>query len=90
MRGKMDGFEKLTQHLISRLKTYSLIEFYHEEKTLNSQVSKLRESLDDFNIYLPKTQVIMKDEQRATKDIIVDLRERLAGLITKVNHDFAL
>lgn len=90
MRTKMDTFEGHAKQLISRLKTYSLIEFFHEEKKLHKEVGKLRDSLDDFNIYLPKTQVIMKDEEKAKKDIIVDLRERLAGLITKVNHDFAL
>lgn len=34
--------------------------------------------------------MIIKDENRAKKDIIVDLRERLAGYIVKLKHDFAL
>ena len=47
-------------------------------------------SLDNFNIYLPQTQVIIKDVKRAEKDIMVDLRERLNGYVMTLNHDFAL
>ena len=32
----------------------------------------------------------MKDVQRAEKDILVDLRERLNGYIIRLQHDFAL
>ena len=32
----------------------------------------------------------MKDKKRALNDIMVDLRERLAGYIIKLNHSFAL
>jgi len=32
----------------------------------------------------------MKDEKRAEKDIMVDLRERLNGYIIKLSHQFAL
>lgn len=39
MRSKMDTFEARAKHLVGRLKTYSLIEFFHEEKTLHDQVT---------------------------------------------------
>lgn len=57
---------------------------------MGERIRKLRESLDSFNIYLPKTQVIMKDEKRAEIDIMVDLKERLNGYIVRLNHEFAL
>ena len=90
MRAKMDMFEARTKALVSKLHTYSLIEFFHEEELLHENIHKLKEGLDDFNIYLPRSQVIMKDERKAEKDIMVDLRERLNGYIVKLNHDFAL
>jgi len=34
--------------------------------------------------------VILKDEFRAEKDIMVDLRERMNGYIIRLNHEFAL
>lgn len=34
MRSKMDFFEHKTKTLVSKLQTYSLIEFYHEQRTL--------------------------------------------------------
>ena len=55
MRAKMDAFEKETRDLVSKLSTYSLIEFYHEENTLFEQIQTLKTSIDDFNIYLPQT-----------------------------------
>ena len=57
---------------------------------LEKRIAHLRASLDDFNIYLPETQVIMKDENRAKKDIVVDLRERLNSYVIRLNHNFAL
>ena len=65
MRAKMDDFEKQTKALVNKLQTFSLIEFFHEQQTLQDHISKLKDSLDDFNIHLPQTQVIMKDELRA-------------------------
>ena len=55
MRAKMDKFEKQTRDLVSKLRTYSLVEFYHEEGTLHEQIMALKTGLDDFNIYLPQT-----------------------------------
>ena len=57
---------------------------------MQEQIEKLKDGLDEFNTYLPETQVIMKDEKRAEKDIMVDLRERLNGFIVKLDHKFAL
>ena len=34
MREKMDIFEQKTRALVSKLQTYSLVEFYHEQQTL--------------------------------------------------------
>lgn len=53
MRDKMDNFEKQTRDLVSRMNTYSLVEFYYEENTLHEQINALKTKLDDFNIYLP-------------------------------------
>ena len=90
MRAKMDHFENQTKALVQQLKTYSLVEFFHEETAMQSRIAELMNSLDNFNIYLPQTQVIIKDVKRAEKDIMVDLRERLNGYIMTLNHDFAL
>ena len=75
---------------MSKLHNFSLIEFFHEERTLEQRIEQLRASLDDFNIYLPEAQVIIKDEARAAKDIMVDLRERLNSYVIRLNHDFSL
>jgi hypothetical protein len=55
MRTKIDMFESRTKALVSKLRTYSLVEFFHEEDKLNENMLVLKESLDDFNIYLPET-----------------------------------
>jgi len=34
MRDKMDRFELHTKELVKKLKTYSMVEFFHEEETL--------------------------------------------------------
>ena len=90
MRRKIDVFETRTKALVNKLRTFSLVEFFHDEAKLNDNMKTLKESLDDFNIYLPATQIIMKDKLRAEKDIMVDMRERLNGYIIKLSHDFAL
>ncbi len=90
MRRKIDMFESRTKALVNKLRTFSLVEFFHDEDKLNENMKILKESLDDFNIYLPATQIIMKDKLRAEKDIMVDMRERLNGYIIKLSHDFAL
>jgi hypothetical protein len=43
------------------MQKYSLIEFYHEENDLQKKVKQLHENLDQFNVYLPHTQVVMED-----------------------------
>ena len=50
----------------------------------------MKDSLDEFNIYLPATQIVMKERAKAEKDIQVDLRERLNSYIARVDHSFAL
>ena len=90
MRARMDDFETQTKALIKKLQTYSLIEFFHEEQSMGDRIDQLRLGLDDFNIYLPRTQVIIKDYAKAEKEIMVDMRERLNGYIARLNHDFAL
>lgn len=55
MRSKMDLFESQVKSLVKKLQTYSLIEFFHEERTLSDRIDHLKASLDDFNIYLPQT-----------------------------------
>lgn len=54
------------------------------------RITELKAGLDDFNIYLPRTQVIIKDYSKAEKEIMVDMRERLNGYIARLNHDFSL
>ena len=36
MRAKMDKFEKETHSLVGKLKTYSMVEFYHEENVMKN------------------------------------------------------
>ena len=52
----------------------------------------MKTGLDDFNIYLPQTSVILKeaDTKKALNAIAVDLKSRLSGYIEKIDHDFAL
>lgn len=38
---------------------------------------------------MPNSFVVMEDLKKATKDIKVDLRERLNGYIQKIDHQFA-
>lgn len=90
MRAKMDNFEGTTKRLLSQLKSYSLIEFFHEETAIKKEIKTLSEGLETFNMYLPKTQIKVEDEVKARKDITVDLRERLTGYISKIDHSFAL
>ena len=92
MRAKMDNFEKETKYLVQKLGTYSLVEFFHEESWLQQKINRLKIGLDDFNIYLPQTKVILKEEntRKALENITVDIRERLAGYIVKLDHRFAL
>lgn len=90
MRSKMDNFEMKSRQLVQKLQTFSLIEFFHEEHAMSNQIEHLKHGLDDFNIYLPQTAVIIKDLKKAEKEIMVDMRERLNGYITRLNHDFAL
>lgn len=89
-RNKMDNFENETKRLVQSLSTYSLLEFFHEEEQLKEKIDKLRRGLDQFNIYLPKTQVLMQDVDHAKNAIVVDLRERINSYIGKVDHNFAL
>ena len=92
MRDKMDHFETQTKNLIHELGTYSLIEFFHEEDRLEQKIKRLSQSLNDFNMYLPQTKVILQEEnaKKALNDITVDVRERLNGYIVKLNHRFGL
>ena len=90
MRAKMDNFEQSTKTLLGQLKSYSLIEFFHEEAEIKRKIKELSVGLEDFNMYLPETQVKVEDEEKAKKDIIVDLRERINSYIMKIDHQFAL
>ena len=53
MRAKMDTFEQKSKSMVHKMHTYSLIEFFHEERNLANQIDALKLGLDDFNIYLP-------------------------------------
>ena len=61
LRASMDNFEQKTKRLVTDLSKFSIIEFYHEEKDLQMQITLLKDSLDEFNTYLPATQIIMKE-----------------------------
>lgn len=86
----MDNFEGLTRKVINNIKKYSLIEFYHEENDLQKRIKQLNDSLEQFNVYLPNTCIVLQDPKKAVNDIKVDLRERLNGYIQKVDHSFGL
>ena len=53
-------------------------------------MKQLHENLDQFNVYLPHTQVVMEDASKAERDIKVDLKERINSYIQKIDHGFAL
>ena len=46
LRASMDQFEAKTKRLVGDLSKFSTIEFYHEEKELQQEITKLKESLD--------------------------------------------
>jgi len=48
----------MTRKIISNMKKYSLIEFYHEETGLQKKIKQLFDSLDQFNAYLPNSVIV--------------------------------
>lgn len=52
---KMDSLEHRLDKVVSIMKKYNVMEFFHEERELNQQLDTFRNDLDSFNIYLPKT-----------------------------------
>ena len=61
LRASMDHFEAKTKRLVGDLSNYSTVEFFHEEDYLKKEISNLRDSLDEFNTYLPSTKIVMQD-----------------------------
>ena len=61
----MDGFENSIRTLVSSLRDYSLLEFYHEEKDIKTTIKRLSDQLESFNVYLPKTKLVVEDFETA-------------------------
>ena len=89
-RSKMESFEKNVKKLVSYLKNFSLIEFYHEEKSINKQMKDLTGKLDNFEGYLPKTKLMATEIETVKNKIKVEVRDRIKGLIKDVDHSFAI
>ena len=89
-RSKMDSFEQTTKKLISNLKSFSLIEFYHEEENINNQMKNMSDRLDkDLEGYLPKSALIPTDMEKAASKIKIEIKDRIKSLIKTIDHDFA-
>ena len=86
----MESFEKNVKKLVSYLKNFSLIEFYHEEKSINKQMKDLTGKLDNFEGYLPKTKLMATEIETVKNKIKVEVRDRIKGLIKDVDHSFAI
>lgn len=55
---------------MSNLKSFSLIEFYHEEENINSQIKNMSDNLDKELVgYLPKSAIIPTDMRITTAKI---------------------
>jgi hypothetical protein len=86
----MDTFERNMKGLISNLRQYSLLEFYHEESHIKKSIRSLSEQLEHFDLYLPKSAVIIENAGFAKSQIKIDLKERINSYVTKVDHSFSL
>ena len=86
----MQTFEKEMRQMASRLKQYSLIEFYPEEEELKRKINKMASGLESFSLYLPKARIICKDLPKAFIQIKVELKERFQSLVEKIDHSFSL
>jgi hypothetical protein len=64
LRNQMNTFEADLKTLTKNLHKYSLIEFYHEEKELKHKILEMSRSLENLNLYLPKSKVICQDLQK--------------------------
>ena len=78
---KMTGIENRLKKLVENMKNYSIMEFYHEKDDLELTMRGFKHDLDSFNIYLPGSVLAVDDMFTASKNIMVDLRERINGYV---------
>ena len=90
MEDKLQGFENKLKDMVSKLSKFSLVEFYHEEIEIKSQIRKLSGGLEDFSLYLPSSRLVVSDLALAQQTIKVEMRERFKTLIERVDHSFGL
>lgn len=57
----MDNIEQKIKRIITELKTFNYVEFYHSNETINDDIREIREDLKRFNLYMPKYQLMTKD-----------------------------
>lgn len=50
----MDYYEKSIKVLMGDVKKYNLIEFYHEQEGLKKQIKEIKDSIKNYNLYIPK------------------------------------
>lgn len=86
MEDKLQGFENKLKDMVSKLSKFSLVEFYHEEIEIKSQIRKLSGGLEDFSLYLPSSRLVVSDLALAQQTIKVEMRERFKTLIERVDH----
>ncbi|CDW89554.1 UNKNOWN [Stylonychia lemnae] len=90
LRKNMDYFEKTIVELMRDIKNYNYIEFYHEKEDLQQKIKNIKNSLKQFNVYMPKYALQIEDMSLATNQIKVDLKERITSFIRETNHQLAL
>ena len=86
----MDSFENTIRTLVTNLRRYSLLEFYHEESELKTNIKNLSQKLESFDVYLPKTRITVSNLAEAKAKIKVDIRERIKNYIKPIDHSFAI
>jgi len=85
LKDQMDSFEERIGGLLRDIKSYNMIEFYHEHESMRAQVSNIRESLKSFNIYMPKYAMAVDDFDKVQANVRVDVRERINSVIKQVS-----
>ena len=86
----MDKYEGTIQSLMSDIRKYNYIELYHEENYIKEQVKNITSDLKEFNIYMPKYQLKIQDNQNAVSQIKTDIKDRLQSYFQETDHKFSL
>jgi len=90
IRMQMDEIEDKIKRIVSELKTFNYVEFYHNSESLNEDIAGIRGDLKRFNMYMPKYQLTTTDLDALHSKVKVDIRERINSAIQECDHSFAL